>query len=71
MPIAIFGSSAAATGAYQPASLTVEASSVVTSNQYQPPSTNGPRSSSNSSVLSGPSCIAPVTCICSPSAFDR
>jgi hypothetical protein len=72
MPTASRGSSTGACGAYQPASRTTVSLSAVTSNQYQPPSMNGARSRSNSTVRSSaPGCDTPVTCIDSPSALER
>jgi hypothetical protein len=72
MPMPRRGCSTGACGANQAARWIVVRSSVVTSNQYHPPSMNGPRSSSNSSVRSSPpSWVVPMMCIDSPSAFDR
>ena len=48
-----------------------ELSSAVTSNQYQPPSSNGVRSRSNSSVRRSPGVVTPVTWMTLPSALDR
>jgi hypothetical protein len=72
MPMASRVSLAGSRAADQAASCSViGASSAVRSNQYQPPSSNGVRSSSNSSVRSAPVVVVPVTWMMLPSAFDR
>src|SRR5689334_4664613 len=75
MPTATLARPGAGTGAYQPALCTVTFVLVVTSNQIQPPSSNGSRPISNSTTAgSSESPLeagAPPTVMRAPVALDR